>query len=184
MSRRAPVNRPAKPEPPQPTPRQRAQVALRFRASSVDECPRRIHSREYRLGPATGPSALPPRSSFQRLFARRCSRMFRARPFLAWRGCPASAKEAARCSPTSTIESLCEQRLWTIQNPAHRASSRPPSQLRSRVAMATDRRLLSDVPRHGQPSLYGPGVRVEAKPLVHPTPLDVIAHEESLAPPR
>lgn len=67
-------------------------------------------------------------------------------------------------------------------NPAHRVGSRPPSQLRSRVAVAE--MPLSRHSARGQPRLHGPGVERWANRPIDSTPPGAIARAGSFAPPR
>jgi len=102
-----------------PPPRQRRARAFREplpygrgprrpRVTSIDECTYEARSRGGPSVPATGLAVLPPRSSFRRFFARRCSRMIELDRIELDEGSLRRARNASRRPSTSAIETLHE----------------------------------------------------------------------------
>jgi hypothetical protein len=113
--------------------------------TSVDECPHERRSRGDSFGPATGRAVLPPRSGFRRLFAHRCSRMIEldlkglAEGVTPRRGHARPRAARRLLQPKHSASTTSDD-----PNSAHRAGSRPPTQLFSRMA-ATQNHFLTVV---------------------------------------
>jgi hypothetical protein len=152
------------------------------RVASIDECTDETRSRGGPFVPATDLAVLPPRSSFRRFFARRCSRTIELDRIELDEG---SLHRAQRPRAARRLLQPKRSTSTTVTDPnsAHHDGGLPPSQLFSRMAAT------GPLP-HGRGTVAanrcvtGQGSRPRRYVLLDPTPLVAIARTESFAPPR